>query len=79
MRTISKGNNSRHSSKNTWNRIFNLLENSIEGASIKIAGLLDRNLPFENNYNSSFYQNNNLDRFDIEDLPRINNTFFNII
>ncbi|MBW3524715.1 conjugal transfer protein TraD [Chryseobacterium sp. NKUCC03_KSP] len=45
--------------------LFNLLENSIEGASIKIAALLDRNLSFENNSNSSFYQNKNFDGFDI--------------
>ncbi|AZB30302.1 hypothetical protein [Chryseobacterium balustinum] len=48
--------------------LFNLLENSIEGASIKIAELLDLNLSFENNSNSSFYQNSNLARFDIEDF-----------
>lgn len=45
--------------------LFNLLENSIEGASIKIAELIDRNLSFENNSNSSFYQNKNFDGFDI--------------
>lgn len=45
--------------------LFNLLENSIEGASIKIAELLDKNLSSENNSDSSFLQNNNLDEFDI--------------
>lgn len=45
--------------------LFNLLENSIEGASIKIAELLDRSLSSENNSNSSFYQNKNFDGFDI--------------
>lgn len=45
--------------------LFNLLENSIEGASIKIAELLNRNLSSENNSNSSFYQNKNFDGFDI--------------
>lgn len=48
--------------------LFNLLENSIEGASIKIAELLDRNLSFENNSNSSFYENSNFEGFDIEDF-----------
>lgn len=48
--------------------LFNLLENSIEGASIKIAELLDGNLSFENNSNSSFYENSNFEGFDIEDF-----------
>lgn len=46
--------------------LFNLLENSIEGASVKIAELLDRSLSSENNIDSSFYENNNLDEFDID-------------
>lgn len=45
--------------------LFNLLENSIEGASVKIAELLDKNLNPENNTGSSFLQSNNLDEFDI--------------
>jgi len=45
--------------------LFNLLQNSIEGASIKIAELLDRSLSSENNSDSSFLQSNNLDKFDI--------------
>lgn len=45
--------------------LFNLLENSIEGASIKIAELLDRRLNREKNTDSSFYQNKKLDEFDI--------------
>lgn len=45
--------------------LFNLLENSIEGASVKIAELLDKNLNPENNTDSSFLQSNNLDEFDI--------------
>ncbi|AZA54030.1 conjugal transfer protein TraD [Chryseobacterium sp. G0201] len=45
--------------------LFNLLENSIEGASIKIAELLDRSLSSANNSNSSFYQNKNFNGFDI--------------
>lgn len=48
--------------------LFSLLENSIEGASIKIAELLDRSLSSENNSDSSFLQSNNLDKFDIEDF-----------
>lgn len=46
--------------------LFNLLENSIEGASVKIAELLDKSLNHENNTYSSFLQNNHLDEFDIE-------------
>ncbi|MFC5872215.1 conjugal transfer protein TraD [Chryseobacterium arachidis] len=46
--------------------LFNLLENSVEGASIKIAELLDTKLSFEINSNSSFLENNNFDEFDIE-------------
>lgn len=45
--------------------LFNLLENSMEGASIKIAELLDKSLSSENDSDSSFLQNNNLDEFDI--------------
>ncbi|WP_426473809.1 conjugal transfer protein TraD [Chryseobacterium balustinum] len=45
--------------------LFNLLENSIEGASIKIAELLDRSLSSANNSDSSFYQNKNFNGFDI--------------
>jgi hypothetical protein len=46
--------------------LFNLLENSIEGASVKIAELLDKSLNPENNTDSSFFlQSNNLEEFDI--------------
>lgn len=45
--------------------LFNLLENSIEGASIKIAELLDKNLSSENNSDSSFLPKNEFNDFDI--------------
>lgn len=45
--------------------LFNLLENSIEGSSAKIAKLLDKSLNPENNTDSSFLQSNHLDEFDI--------------
>lgn len=45
--------------------LFNLLENSIEGASIKIAELLDKSLYSENNIDSSFLKRNHIDEFDI--------------
>lgn len=45
--------------------LFNLLENSIVGASIKIAELLDRKLSSENNSNSSFLQDDDFEIFDI--------------
>ncbi|OBW43592.1 hypothetical protein AB670_00122 [Chryseobacterium sp. MOF25P] len=46
--------------------LFNLLENSIEGASIKIAELLDRSLSSENNSDSSFFLESDYKDFDIE-------------
>lgn len=46
--------------------LFNLLENSIEGASLKIAELLDRRLALENNSDSSFLRKDDFERFDIE-------------
>lgn len=46
--------------------LFNLLENSIEGASLKIAELLDNKLALENNSDSSFLRNDDYERFDIE-------------
>ena len=48
--------------------LFNLLENSIEGASLKIAELLDNKLALENNSDSSFLRSDDDDfkRFDIE-------------
>lgn len=46
--------------------LFNLLENSIEGASAKIAELFEKSLNPGKNTDSSFLQSNNLDEFDIE-------------
>jgi hypothetical protein len=46
--------------------LFNLLENSIVGASIKIAKLLDRSLSSENNSDSSFLRESDYKDFDIE-------------
>lgn len=46
--------------------LFNLLENSIEGASVKIAELFEKSLNPGKNTDSSFLQSNNLDEFDIE-------------
>ncbi|MFP3591432.1 conjugal transfer protein TraD [Chryseobacterium sp. SIMBA_038] len=46
--------------------LFNLLENSIEGASTKIAELLDKSLSSENNSNSSFLRESDYKNFDIE-------------
>lgn len=48
--------------------LFSLLENSIEGATIKIAELLDRSLSSENKSDSSIFLNYNLDKFDIENF-----------
>ena len=45
--------------------LFSLLENSIEGASRKIAKLLDSTLSSEMKANSSYLQNNYLSDFDI--------------
>jgi len=45
--------------------LFNLLENSIEGASMKIAELLDKRLSLENNSSSSFLRNDDFEGFDI--------------
>ncbi|SFN43103.1 hypothetical protein SAMN05421594_2776 [Chryseobacterium oleae] len=48
--------------------LLNLLENSMESASRKIAELLDGSISSKNNSNSSFLQNNNPDGFDIGDF-----------
>ncbi len=45
--------------------LFSLLKNSIEGASRKIAGLLDSTLSSETEAGSSFLRNNDLRDFDI--------------
>jgi len=45
--------------------LFSLLENSIEGASVKIAHLLDSSLSYNSNNNSATVQKNNLEDFDI--------------
>lgn len=45
--------------------LFSLLENSIEGISIKIAKLLDNSLLSDSNNNSSTVQKSNLNDFDI--------------
>ncbi|MCX2680768.1 conjugal transfer protein TraD [Galbibacter sp. EGI 63066] len=45
--------------------LFNLLENSMEGASRKIAELLDQNLSIENGSSSSTLRNDNVGDFDI--------------
>jgi len=45
--------------------LFSLLENSMEGVSQKIAGLLDRSLSEELDSGSSFKGSNNLEDFDI--------------
>ncbi|MBS0027251.1 hypothetical protein ACTJJ0_12360 [Chitinophaga sp. 22321] len=45
--------------------LFSLLENSMEGASRKIAGLLDRSLSVGTDSSSSLMRNNSLDDFDI--------------
>lgn len=45
--------------------LFNLLENSIEGASRKIAELLDKSLPARADFNSSTVRNKDLEGFDI--------------
>ncbi|WP_037316019.1 hypothetical protein [Salegentibacter sp. Hel_I_6] len=45
--------------------LFSLLENSMEGASKKIALLLDKSLSSENNSSSSILRKNNLEDFDI--------------
>lgn len=45
--------------------LFSLLENSIEGVSIKIAKLLDNSLLSDSNSNSSKAQKSNLNDFDI--------------
>ncbi|ANF50340.1 conjugal transfer protein TraD [Chryseobacterium glaciei] len=48
--------------------LFSLLENSMEGASRKIAELLDRSLSTETDVGSSILRKGNLDRFDIGDF-----------
>nr|WP_199156147.1 conjugal transfer protein TraD [Pedobacter sp. ASV2] len=48
--------------------LFSLLENSIEGASRKIAALLDRSLSAEADAGSSFIQKDNLGGFNIGDF-----------
>ena len=48
--------------------LFSLLENSIEGASRKIAELLDSTLSSEMDAGSSTLRNNNLEDFDIGDF-----------
>ncbi|MFP3596879.1 conjugal transfer protein TraD [Chryseobacterium sp. SIMBA_029] len=48
--------------------LFSLLENSIEGASRKIAALLDRSLSAEEDAGSSFIQKDNLGGFNIGDF-----------
>lgn len=45
--------------------LFSLLENSIEGASRKIAELLDKSLPAEADFSSSDLRKSSLDDFDI--------------
>lgn len=45
--------------------LFSLLENSIEGASRKIAELLDKSLPEEADFSSSDLRKSSLDDFDI--------------
>lgn len=45
--------------------LFSLLENSIEGASRKIAELLDKSLPSEADFSSSDLRKSSLDDFDI--------------
>ena len=45
--------------------LFSLLENSIEGASRKIAELLDGSLSYESEEGSSTLQKNDLNDFDI--------------
>lgn len=46
--------------------LFNLLGNSIEGVSLKIAELLNKSLALENNFHSSFLRDNDYKKFDIE-------------
>lgn len=48
--------------------LFNLLENSMEGASKKIAELLDQSLSVENSSGSSVLRNDNEIGFDIEEF-----------
>ncbi|ANF52999.1 conjugal transfer protein TraD [Chryseobacterium glaciei] len=48
--------------------LFSLLESSMEGASRRIAALLDRSLSAETVAGSSTMRNGNLDGFDIEDF-----------
>ncbi len=48
--------------------LFNLLENSIEGASRKIAQLLDSTLIAENETGSSILRKNDVNEFNIEDF-----------
>ena len=48
--------------------LFSLLENSLEGASRKIAGLLDSTLSFETEASSSSLRKNDLEKFDIGDF-----------
>ena len=48
--------------------LFSLLENSIESASRKIAGLLDGSLASEKESSSSFLRKNDLNEFDIGDF-----------
>jgi len=48
--------------------LFSLLENSMEGASQKIAELLDSTLSTENEDSSSSLRKNNLDDFDIREF-----------
>lgn len=48
--------------------LFSLLENSIEGASQKIAMLLDSTLASETEAGSSILRKNNLSNFDIQDF-----------
>src|SRR5690606_9304604 len=45
--------------------LFSLLENSIEDASLRIAGLLDSSLPTETETGSSNLRNDDLSDFDI--------------
>lgn len=45
--------------------LFSLLENSMEGASRKIAALLDKSLPAGTDFGSSDLRNNDLSGFDI--------------
>jgi len=45
--------------------LFSLLENSMEGASRKIAELLDKSLPAGKDFSSSNLRNKDLEGFDI--------------